>query len=79
MGKVGGTLGWRARVTGGMAGSLFLRSFDRADRIYAAMAARGYDGETRALPQPPLGRAGWTILVIGVGKLGMLVLIGLLL
>ena len=77
VGKVGGTLVWRARVTGGMAGSLFLRSFDRADRIYAAMAARGYDGETRTLPGPPLGRAEWTVLMIGVGMLGLLVLFGL--
>ncbi len=35
----GGSLAWRARVTGGMAGNLMLRSFDRSERIYAAMAA----------------------------------------
>jgi cobalt/nickel transport system permease protein len=62
----GGSLTWRARVTGGMAGSLFLRSLERSDRIYAAMLARGYDGEVRALPQPAIHRAGWAVLVIGL-------------
>lgn len=46
--RAGGRLLWRARVTGGMAGSLFLRSLERSDRVYAAMLTRGYNGE---LPQ----------------------------
>ncbi len=40
----GGSLWWRARVTGVMAGSLFLRSIECSDRIYAAMLSRGYVG-----------------------------------
>ena len=75
-GKVGGSIAWRARVTGGMAGSLFLRSFERADRIYAAMAARGYDGEVRAFPLPPISPVAWGVLVGGVSLLGMLTLFG---
>lgn len=55
----GGTLAWRARTTGGMAGSLFVRSMDRSDRIYTAMVSRGYDGEVRALKLPRVGRAQW--------------------
>jgi len=47
--NAGGTLRWRARVTGHMAGSLFLRSYERSERVYAAMQARGYDGEQRLL------------------------------
>jgi cobalt/nickel transport system permease protein len=50
----GGSLLWRARVTGGMAGSLFLRSIERSERIYDAMVARGYDGEVRSLRSPVL-------------------------
>lgn len=61
--RPGGTLLWRARVTGGMVGSLFLRGVERSERIYAAMIARGYDGEVRALPLPPLSRRAWMILV----------------
>ena len=49
MRKVGGSVFWRARVTGSMVGSLFLRSIERSERIYAAMVARGYDGESRSL------------------------------
>jgi cobalt/nickel transport system permease protein len=30
---------------GALAGQLLLRSFDRAERIYRAMRARGFDGE----------------------------------
>ncbi len=34
---------------GHMAGSLFLRSYERAERVYGAMLLRGYDGESRSL------------------------------
>ena len=30
-----------------MVGSLFLRSYERSERIYAAMQARGFEGEFR--------------------------------
>lgn len=63
----GGTLVWRAQVTGGMAGSLLVRSFERSDRVYAAMLARGYDGEVRLLPRLPM--PAWNIWVLAVGLL----------
>jgi len=47
--KRGGSVFWRARVTGSMAGQLFLRSYERSDRIYHAMLARGYTGHMRTL------------------------------
>ncbi|WP_423224809.1 cobalt ECF transporter T component CbiQ [Candidatus Amarolinea aalborgensis] len=75
----GGTLAWRARVTGGMAGSLFLRAFERSDRIYAAMAARGYDGEVRALALPRLTPPAWLVLIAGLTLLALLTLLGFLL
>lgn len=53
-GRSGGSLRWRAGVTGSMVGSLFLRSYERSERIYGAMQARGFDGELRYLPGPPL-------------------------
>jgi cobalt/nickel transport system permease protein len=52
--RSGGSLRWRASVTGSMVGSLFLRSYERSERVYAAMQARGFDGELRYLPGPPL-------------------------
>jgi cobalt/nickel transport system permease protein len=67
--RVGGSVTWRARVTGGMAGNLFLRSFDRADRIYDAMKARGYDGEARTLAVPAIPAAQWAVLAAGLALL----------
>jgi cobalt/nickel transport system permease protein len=67
---------WRARVTGGMAGNLFLRGYERGERIYAAMAARGYDGEVRAFPLPPLNAGHVFILVGGLFLLATLTLLG---
>lgn len=40
----GGSLRWRARVAGHMVGQLFMRSYERGDRVYNAMLARGYHG-----------------------------------
>jgi cobalt/nickel transport system permease protein len=77
--RVGGSLAWRARVAGGMVGNLFLRAFDRADRIYAAMLSRGYDGEVRALPLPAIHAGQWAVLILGLAILALLTLGGLLL
>ena len=52
-GQSGGSIAWRGRVTGNMAGSLFVRSLDRSDRIYQAMLARGYDGTVRRVGETP--------------------------
>jgi cobalt/nickel transport system permease protein len=76
--REGGTLRWRARVAGGMAGNLFLRAFERSDRIYVAMLSRGYDGETRSMPLPALTRSSWVILAGGLAVLAGLALTGLL-
>lgn len=35
---------WQARVIGNMVATLFLRSQERAERVYQAMSARGFDG-----------------------------------
>jgi len=72
--KAGGSLAWRAQVTGGMAGSLLLRAFERSDRIYMAMVSRGYDGEARSLPLPHIRPTQWAVLAAGVGVL--IVLLG---
>ena len=77
--RTGGQLAWRAKVTGGMAGSLFLRSLERSDRIYAAMLSRGYDGEVRSLPHPGISPGGWATLAVGLVILASLLLLGHLL
>jgi len=76
--RPGGSLAWRARVTGGMAGSLFLRALERSDRIYVAMLSRGYDGEVRSFALPRLSSSARSILWIGLSIFALLWLTGLL-
>lgn len=73
-GRGGGSIRWRAAVTGHMVGTLFLRSYERSERIYAAMQARGFEGTLVRLPGRPLaaGEAIWFV-VAGLG----IVLLGL--
>lgn len=40
----GGSRSYRLKVIGQLIGSLFLRSYERGERVHAAMVARGYDG-----------------------------------
>jgi cobalt/nickel transport system permease protein len=77
--KPGGSIAWRGRVAGGMAGNLFLRAFERSDRIYMAMLARGYDGEVRTAPLPQLNRGDWLVLGFGLGLFLMLLGLAILL
>ena len=62
----GGSLVWRARSAGGMAGSLFVRTLDRSERIYMAMLARGYDGEIRQQNTVPLRRIAVVQLILPI-------------
>ena len=62
--KSGGSLVWRAKSAGGMAGSLFIRTLDRSERIYMAMVARGYDGTLRQAGSVPLRRSSLVTLAL---------------
>jgi len=60
----GGTVLWRVKVLGGMIGSLFIRSYERSERIYQAMLSRGYAGQLQSMAQLAWGaRDTW----IGIG------------
>jgi cobalt/nickel transport system permease protein len=61
-GRGGGTLLWRAQVLGGMIGTLFLRSYERSERIYAAMLSRGFRGEIHTLKDTSLQQKDATML-----------------
>ena len=76
--KHGGSLAWRARQAGNMAGSLFVRALERSDRIYVAMLSRGYDGEVRAAPLPALEVSSWLALILGLAGLAFLLVLALL-
>ncbi len=76
--KSGGSIAWRAKVTGGMAGSLFLRGIERSDRIYMAMLSRGYAGEVRSFPLPAIPPGHWAVLIIGLAFFILILVLGLL-
>lgn len=53
----------RPQVYGSLVGHLLLRSMTRADRIYRAMTARGFDGQIRMLRQTFLCRSDYAFLI----------------
>lgn len=50
----GGGRIWHLKIIGQMVGSLFIRSYERAERVYAAMVSRGYSGTIITLDTPAL-------------------------
>lgn len=61
----GGSLYWRGKVTGGMAGNLLIRSLERSERVYNAMRSRGYDGEIRLMENETTSPGNALITVTG--------------
>jgi len=59
---------WQAGVVGRMLGSLFLRSYERGERVYFAMSARGFDGRMPLAAHEPL-RTGDFAILAGVAAL----------
>jgi cobalt/nickel transport system permease protein len=55
---------------------LFLRSYERSDRIYNAMLARGYDGHLRTLNPHHLHASDWAYAGVAVLFLLLLQLVG---
>ncbi|MBM3143676.1 MAG: cobalt ECF transporter T component CbiQ [Chloroflexi bacterium] len=74
--KRGGRLTWRAKVTGSMVGQLFLRSYERSDRIYYAMLGRGYTGHLRTLNPHAMTRLDWLALILSLAVLSFIQLLG---
>jgi cobalt/nickel transport system permease protein len=66
---------WQRLVVGNMIGALFIRTYERGDRIHQAMLSRGYQG------LPPVGDAikpkpydiGALTLTLGIALLGQLI------
>jgi cobalt/nickel transport system permease protein len=57
--KPGRSIAWRANVAGHMAGQLFLRSYERSDRVYNAMLARGFTGHMQTINPHELRRVDY--------------------
>jgi len=45
----GGKRTWQLKTIGNMIGTLFIRSYERGERVYGAMVARGFEGQMRTL------------------------------
>jgi len=56
---------WQARVVGNMVGALFIRSYERSERVYVAMQSRGYSGHIAHVHERPLPTSAWLCLVGG--------------
>jgi cobalt/nickel transport system permease protein len=52
-----GSLWLRVKATGSILGVLFIRSYERGERVYQAMLARGYDGQLKGLKSNKFGLA----------------------
>lgn len=52
---------WQAGATARGVGSLFLRSYERGERVHMAMLARGWNGEMPVLHERPTPRREWLL------------------
>lgn len=72
----GGSLLWRARVAGNLVGQLFLRSYERSERVYQAMLARGYTGQLRNVAGSRLHSRDWGAIVLTLILLALVQIAG---
>jgi cobalt/nickel transport system permease protein len=50
---------WQARAVAASAGTLFIRSYERGERVYLAMVSRGYAGSMPVLQELAASRRQW--------------------
>jgi cobalt/nickel transport system permease protein len=74
--KNGGSLFWRAKIAGNMAGQLFLRSYERSERVYNAMQARGYFGTLMTLNPHVMRTDDWIWAAVSLTVILTIQLIG---
>lgn len=72
----GGSMVWRAQVAGHMAGQLFLRSYERSERVFNAMQARGYQGHFQTLNPHVMQPGDWLGGIMAIVFLLMLQVVG---
>lgn len=74
--RAGGGVAWRAGVAGNMAGQLFLRSYERSDRVYNAMLARGYIGHLNTINPHEMGRVDYVTTALALIVILLFQLVG---
>lgn len=50
---------WQARAVGSAAGALFIRSYERGERVYLSMLSRGYAGSMPRVDETPATSGAW--------------------
>jgi cobalt/nickel transport system permease protein len=50
---------WQAKALASSAGALFIRSYERGERVYLAMLSRGFDGSLPILKEQGASRREW--------------------
>jgi cobalt/nickel transport system permease protein len=60
---------WHASALGNLVGSLFIRTYERAERIYVAMISRGFEGRFPHLPARPLRLADGVFMAVFLGPI----------
>ncbi|MFC1846900.1 cobalt ECF transporter T component CbiQ [Chloroflexota bacterium] len=74
----GGKRLWQVKTVGNMIGTLFIRSYERGERVYASMVARGFDGHSRTLDSLHFRRmdavfiAGISLALVGISLFNIL-------
>ncbi|MDQ3765211.1 MAG: cobalt ECF transporter T component CbiQ [Actinomycetota bacterium] len=63
---------WQVGATARGVGALFLRSYERGERVHLAMLARGWDGKMPVLHERPAGRREW---LLGLAPVAVAVLL----
>jgi cobalt/nickel transport system permease protein len=61
-----GSPSWQRLVVGNMIGSLFIRTYDRGERIYQSMLSRGYTGFLPVIEPPQIGAKDRVIVIMTV-------------
>ncbi|MGB8984241.1 MAG: cobalt ECF transporter T component CbiQ [Anaerolineales bacterium] len=74
--RSGRSAAWRASVAGHMAGQLFLRSYERSERVYNAMLARGYTGHLQTINPHELRRRDYLTAALALVFILILQMIG---
>ncbi len=59
-----------------MAGQLFLRSYERSERIYNAMLSRGYSGHLYTLNPHEMTQRDYFVTVFAIAAISIVQLIG---
>jgi cobalt/nickel transport system permease protein len=52
---------WQARAVAAGTGALFVRSYERGERVFLAMQSRGFDGRLPALDEASASRRQWCV------------------